>query len=606
MYSRDFGKQYSPYLNSITKRIFDLFICALLLVPSILILLLLAVVVLILDGRPVFFVQKRSGKNGKIFCMPKIRTLKIGTDPDKPACSYDINAFTTTVGKFLRRYRLDELPQIFVVMTGRMSLVGPRPELPIVVKNYSKKEARRLITMGGITGLWQVKAGRDQPIHKNIRYDLYYLRKASLWLDIKILIATIPFVLNQQTKGTVKKIAYILAKYPCSSESFVQREIAQLQKQGFKIFVFATDWDFTHDSSNKKVRTYYRPAVISFAAVWSIICITVRHPVSILKIIVSFFQLLFICPSDALTLLGNVHTICFFARTVEKEKISHIHAYFLSWPACIALGLSKLTRVPFSIAAHARDIFVESGACGLKVQLAKYVTCCSRQGINHLKGHIDVKYYDKLFLNYHSVEINGHDYSSSYGKKNNSFELIVAVGRLVSKKGFDYLLKAFAKIVSKRPNVVLIIAGDGPKRWDLEVIMNELGLENNVHLAGWVKHSTSLKLIEQAKALIVPSVVDNDGDRDGIPNVILEAFSVGTPVIASSLPGISEAVSDERTGLLVEPANTEQLAVAIERLLSNDTLAVYLINNARAVVKENFDIEKNCQKLAQLFEKVIQ
>lgn len=137
--------------------------------------------------------------------MPKIRTLKKHTPSNRPACSYDINAFTTTTGKFLRRYRLDELPQILVVLTGRMSLVGPRPALPDIAESYSKKEARRLATMGGITGLWQIRAGRNQPIHKNIRYDLYYLRKASLWLDIRILAATIPFMLNPRTKGIDEK-----------------------------------------------------------------------------------------------------------------------------------------------------------------------------------------------------------------------------------------------------------------------------------------------------------------------------------------------------------------------------------------------------------------
>ncbi|MHC4737939.1 MAG: sugar transferase [Planctomycetota bacterium] len=195
-----FNQRYSSYLNSATKRCLDIIVCLILFVPTVLILLVVLPVVLIVDGQPVLFFQKRTGRNGKEFLMPKIRTLKKHTHPNKPACSYDIDAFTTKTGKFLRRHRLDELPQVFSVITGKMSLVGSRPELPDVVKDYTAKELKRLCARPGLTGLWQIKAPRNQPIHKNIRYDFYYLRKASLWLDICILVETIPFVLRAKSK----------------------------------------------------------------------------------------------------------------------------------------------------------------------------------------------------------------------------------------------------------------------------------------------------------------------------------------------------------------------------------------------------------------------
>ncbi len=200
MNNRFSNQCYSPYLDSSAKRCVDIIVCLILFVPAALILLIILPVVLIVDGRPVLFFQKRCGRNGREFLMPKIRTLKNHAHPNKPACSYNIEAFTTKTGRFLRRHRLDELPQIFSVLTGKMSLVGPRPELPDVVKNYTAKELKRLCAKPGLTGLWQVKAPHNQPIHKNIRYDLYYLKKASLWLDIRILAKTIPFVLRTESK----------------------------------------------------------------------------------------------------------------------------------------------------------------------------------------------------------------------------------------------------------------------------------------------------------------------------------------------------------------------------------------------------------------------
>jgi lipopolysaccharide/colanic/teichoic acid biosynthesis glycosyltransferase len=157
-------------------------------------------IVLIFDGQPILFFQRRCGKDGREFIMPKIRTLKNHAHPNKPTCSYDIDTFTTRTGSFLRRHRLDELPQIFSILAGQMSLVGPRPELPDVVENYSAKQRKRLAAKPGLTGFWQIRASRNQPIHKNIKYDLYYIENASLWLDIKILAVTVPFVLNKKSK----------------------------------------------------------------------------------------------------------------------------------------------------------------------------------------------------------------------------------------------------------------------------------------------------------------------------------------------------------------------------------------------------------------------
>jgi len=195
-----FCKGHSVYLDSAAKRSFDIIVCLFFLVPTVLILLVILPVVLIFDGKPILFFQRRCGKGSREFIMPKIRTLKNHAHPNKPTCSYDIDAFTTKTGRFLRRHRLDELPQISSVLAGQMSLVGPRPELPHVVENYSPQERKRLSAKPGLTGLWQIMASRSQPIHKNIKYDLYYINNASLWLDIRILAQTLPFVLKAESK----------------------------------------------------------------------------------------------------------------------------------------------------------------------------------------------------------------------------------------------------------------------------------------------------------------------------------------------------------------------------------------------------------------------
>lgn len=190
------NKKYSRYLDSLTKRCFDVVICALLLLPALIVIGLVSLNILIREGRPIFFIHWRVGKNGKLFWLPKLRTLRIDADPYEPSTKTENDLLVTAVGRVLRKHRLDELPQLFSVLAGHMSLVGPRPELPNVAATYKPFHKKRLLAKPGITGLWQIMGNRNVEMHQDMKYDLYYLRKASLWLDMKILIMTIPFVLN--------------------------------------------------------------------------------------------------------------------------------------------------------------------------------------------------------------------------------------------------------------------------------------------------------------------------------------------------------------------------------------------------------------------------
>jgi len=397
------------------------------------------------------------------------------------------------------------------------------------------------------------------------------------------------------------KITYILTTYPCPSETFIHREITQLERQGIEITIFAAGGKATESLPGQDATVYYRPSFLSLSAIGVIMHIVLWHPVRVAKTVILAVRLLFVCPNEAAIIFFNFHTICFFANKIEKLSIEHLHACFLSWPACIALGVSTLTKLPISIAAHARDIFVEAGAVNLKAEKARFITCCTKQGLECLQNSTDAKYHNKLILNYHGIEFNQSPVNlNNCGKKS---EFIIAVGRLVEKKGFCYLIEAFSKVVQNCPGISLLIAGDGPMKKELETMSQRCDLAGRVYLSGWLDYDRIIKLIAQAKILVVPSIINADGDRDGIPNVMLEAFSVGTPVIASDLAGIAEAVINEKTGLLVKPGNIKQLSAAIERLLKDETIAAFLADNAKVKLADSFNIENNCRTLANLFEK---
>lgn len=195
----------SPALDEysrIIKRAFDLIISALALILVSPIMLLVALVILIIDGRPVLFLQDRVGENNRIFKIIKFRTMVRDADKMRAQVEFiDENGNmihksrndprVTPLGRLLRTLSLDELPQLINVIIGDMSIVGPRPELPYLVENYERWQRRRLTVPPGITGWWQIHGRSDRIMHLHTEDDLYYIDNYSIWLDIRILIRTI-------------------------------------------------------------------------------------------------------------------------------------------------------------------------------------------------------------------------------------------------------------------------------------------------------------------------------------------------------------------------------------------------------------------------------
>lgn len=184
------------------KRVFDIAFSLLALVFICPVLLLIAVLVKLDSEGPVLYVSDRIGLSGKRFRFLKFRTMVKNADSLRGALLHlnerEGNLFKmsndpriTRIGKILRRYSLDELPQFFSVLTGHMSVVGPRPCLPSEYAHYTKEQRRRVEAVPGITGLWQVEARKNPSVEAYFALDHYYIENWSVWLDMKILLKTV-------------------------------------------------------------------------------------------------------------------------------------------------------------------------------------------------------------------------------------------------------------------------------------------------------------------------------------------------------------------------------------------------------------------------------
>lgn len=192
------------------KRMMDIVLASLALLVSLPVMGVLAILIKLDSPGPALIRQQRVGENGRLFNMLKLRTMRAGEEQKVATTSAGApvgasqetlhkrrdDPRVTRLGRFLRRYSLDELPQLVNVLKGDMSLVGPRPELPWLVDRYETWQRRRFAVPPGMTGWWQINGRSDRPMHLHVEDDLYYIRNYSLWLDIVILLKTVPVVLS--------------------------------------------------------------------------------------------------------------------------------------------------------------------------------------------------------------------------------------------------------------------------------------------------------------------------------------------------------------------------------------------------------------------------
>lgn len=184
-----------PFVQAVLKRILDIVVASTLLVLFAPVMVGIAIAIRLDSRGPAFFKQVRVGQHGKLFEMYKFRTMHVDADPYAPAPTDPHDPRITRIGRWLRRYSLDEFPQLINVLRGEMSMVGPRPEMPFLVEQYEEWQRRRLDVKPGVTGLWQIVGRKNLPLSLNLEYDFYYIKNQSLFFDIVILLKTIPAVI---------------------------------------------------------------------------------------------------------------------------------------------------------------------------------------------------------------------------------------------------------------------------------------------------------------------------------------------------------------------------------------------------------------------------
>lgn len=365
------------------------------------------------------------------------------------------------------------------------------------------------------------------------------------------------------------RILYLVGRYPELSETFIQREIDGLRKRGLCIQVMGTIGHPWTLSPAGAIRLGTAPIAV-------------------------YRELQQTTPGVGQKTIAHA-----LARAIAVASraagTTHIHAHFLGFPSLVAFCVSRLLSIPYSLSAHAHDIYVVSTPEEI-VRAATFRTTCTQRNMDYLNRLYPCAPFELVRHGMSIENVKRVDTVQGQGQCR-----ILGVGRLVEKKGFVHLVRACQILKERAESFSCNIVGSGPLLPELKREIAALDLLEDINLLGALPQHRVQEEYRQADVLVVPSVIASNGDRDGLPNVILEAMSSGLPVIATDAGSIPEAVRDGGTGLLVPQKNAGAIADQIQRLNAHPKLRESLIDASYNLIESQYRASVWLEKLHALF-----
>jgi glycosyltransferase involved in cell wall biosynthesis len=396
-------------------------------------------------------------------------------------------------------------------------------------------------------------------------------------------------------------LAYIVGTFPDLTVTFIEREVLEAKQSGSDIVLLSIrhprEFEMRPEIRELANETRYLLPASWFGVLWAHLYFAVARP---WKLISTATYLLTRPHAGLRAWLKTALHIgegVYAASLLRPDRIEHIHAHFADRAATVSLVAARLLGGTYSLTAHANDIYASPTILKEKIANAEFATTCTQYN----KTHLEEQTGQPVELIYHGLDISQIKPEGPGGQKA-SPPLILSVGRLKEKKGFPVLLRACQILKKNGAEFQCEIIGDGPERSSLERLWRDLGLEDTVTFAGAKPNTAVMDRYVDASIFVLPCVIASNDDRDGIPNVLLEAMANELPIISTPISGIPEILQDEVTGLMSASGDEESLADAMSRLLHDPSLRMALGRRGREVVEERFDIHKNIGRLLDLLE----
>lgn len=391
-------------------------------------------------------------------------------------------------------------------------------------------------------------------------------------------------------------IGYVLKMYPRFSETFIVSEILAREAAGERIVIFSlrspTDARFHAELAKVKAPVIQIPRSSNAGKMWQRLGEAAAAPDLAAGIQCLLPELLQAEVDDAFQSV-------MLAKAARNLGVTHLHAHFASVATTVARFAGSIAGLPYSFTAHAKDIFhedVDQADLERKLAEAHHAVTISRYNLAALRRRFPAA-TQNLQLVHNGLNLERFPYQPRSSTR--QVPRILAVGRLVEKKGFSLLLQAVAQLRERGIQVQADIAGDGPLALELEAQIAALELQNQVHLLGPCTQAEVNDLLGSHDVFAAPFVVGSDGNADGLPTVLLEAMARGIRCVAAEVTAVGEVVRPGETGWLVPTGDltafTDALGAAVQ---PGDHTA--LTAAARALVEKQFDSNRQAAQLKAL------
>jgi glycosyltransferase involved in cell wall biosynthesis len=413
------------------------------------------------------------------------------------------------------------------------------------------------------------------------------------------------------TAGPRPVLGLVLKGYPRISETFISNEILLLEQMGFAVHIFSMRRgreNFTHESVARiRAAVDYLPETFlrhSHRLIGHNLCLAMRRPRRYAD------GLALACrryrrtrhPASLRHFLQAGYLV---NRCLPGSGVVHLHAHFAHSPASVALYASALSGLPFSFTAHAKDIYTsESRQLREKIALARFVVTCTEYNRRHLlrlAGGLPTP----IHCVYHGIDTRLFGSDGAVRSPLSPPYRVLTVARLIQKKGIPTVLRAIQQLLERGVRLSYTLIGDGQDRDTILGLVRELGLGAVVRWLGTQPHGVVLEHYRRADLFVLGCEVADDGDRDGIPNVLFESMAMGVPVVATDVSAIPELVRSGDTGLLVPPGQPDTLAAAMLTMLTDGGLRQRAIAASRERVRRDFDHRALVGALAEIYREAL-
>jgi|CXWL01.1.fsa_nt_gi glycosyltransferase involved in cell wall biosynthesis len=424
------------------------------------------------------------------------------------------------------------------------------------------------------------------------------------------------------------KIAYILKNFPKLSETFIASEVYRLEQLGIdlKLLVIKPPTETTQHAVIGKIKAipFYLPGTTSLSETslrkWlkihfpnfrnSAFAVLRRHPLRMFRAVGFAVRQSFRARRKFLAFPRKVflkellQAAAIADQILADQNVRHIHAHFAHGATTVAWMVAMMTGLEFSFTAHAKDIYLESlnpaNLLARKMDAAKFVVTCT--GAN--REHLQALSATPVHCLYHGLTADFTEMLAAAAVKHerNGHIRALAVGRLVEKKGLDTFVEACGILKDRRVSFEAVIVGEsGDAESKIRETIETKDLASHLTITGAMPQSELFAEFGKADVFCLPCRVLESGDRDGIPNVMVEAMACGVPVVTTNVSGIPEIVTNGQNGMLVEPNDPVAIADALESIYHDKALSARLSEAALDTVKERFNGETSARQLAELF-----